>query len=124
MSRLLRMLSKLKELSTRSAFPASAMTFARDLERLTLEGEGILGPSGWALLRRYGRVMSGTYSGRYVSALPPADVRALLKALQRGDRIPVHLMHRHRSGCYESSWLSLAEGRLLMHYPERTEPAE
>lgn len=124
MSPLVRVLSKLKELSTRTAFPGSAMAVVRDLERLTREGEAILGPAGWALLRRYGRVMSGTYSGRYVSALPPAHVRALLEALQRGDRIPVHLMHRHRSGCYESSWLSLAGRRLLMHYPDRTEPAE
>ena len=124
MSPVVRVLSKLKELFARAAFPGSAMAVARDLERLTQEGEALLGPTGWALLRRYGRLMSGTYSGQYVSALPGAEVRALLEALQRGDRIPVHLLHRHRSGCYESSWLSLDEGRLLIHYPNRTEPAE
>lgn len=117
-------LSKLKGLCMRAAFPGSAMAVARDLERLTQEGEALLGLTGWALLRRYGRLMSGTYSGQYVSALPGAEVRTLLQALRRGDRIPVHLMQRHRSGCYESSWLSLARGRLLMHYPDRTEPAE
>jgi hypothetical protein len=124
MSLLERVLSQLKGLCTRAAFPGSAMAVARDWERLTQEGEALLGPIGWTLLRRYGRLMSGTYSGHYVGALPDANVRALLEMLRRGGRIPVHLMHRHRSGCYESSWLSLAEGRLWMHYPDRTEPAE
>lgn len=68
--------------------------------------------------------MAGTNSGQYVSAQSGAEVRLLLQALKPGERIPVHLMHRHRSGCYESSELSLADGRLLMHYPDRTESAE
>jgi hypothetical protein len=117
-------LFKLLELCTRTASSGTLMDAAREWHRLTEEGEALLGPTGWTLLRGYGRLMSGTFSGQYVSALPVAAARALLQALQRGERIPVHLMHRHRSGCYESSWLSLADGRLLMHYADRTEPAE
>lgn len=117
------MLSKLKKLVPHRASPCSLMDFARERQRLTEEGEALLGHSGWSLLRTYGRMMSGSYSGQYVSGLPSAEVRALLHALQRGQRIPVHLMHRHRSGCYEASWLSLCEGRLMMHYTDRTEPA-
>jgi hypothetical protein len=119
-----RVLSELTAWCMRTASPGSLMDFAREQVRLTQEGEALLGSVGWALLRTYGRVMSGTHSGRYVSALPCAEVRVLLQALQHGVGIPVHLMHRHRSGCHESSWLSLVEGRLLMHFPERTEPAE
>jgi hypothetical protein len=118
------MLSHLKKILSRWDSPGSFMDFAREWRRLTHEGEALLGASGWALLRGYGRLMSGPYSGQYVSALPHAEVRALLHELHRGEQIPVHLMHRHRSGLYESSSLSLAEGRLLMHYPDRTEPAE
>lgn len=80
----MRVLSKLKELCTRAAFPGSAMAVARDLERLTQAGEALLGRTGWALLRRYGRLMSGPYSGQYVSALPDAEVRALLQAAAWG----------------------------------------
>lgn len=68
--------------------------------------------------------MSGPYSGHYVSGLPISEARKLLRALQGGERLPVHLMHRHRSGNSESSALSLADGRLVMHYPDRSEPAE
>lgn len=90
---------------------------------LGLEAEELLGARGWSLLRRYGKLMSGPRSGSYVSGLPISEARKLLGALQRGERIPVHLMHRHRSGHYESSELSLTNGRLLMRYPDRSEPA-
>lgn len=100
------------------------MDFARERHRLTHDAEALLGPTGWALLRTYGRLMSGRFCGQYVSGLPDAEVRALLKALQHGEEIPVHLMHRHRSGCYESSRLSLAQGRLMMHYRDRIEGAD
>lgn len=96
---------------------------AREWHRLGEEGEAALGRDGWALFRSFGRLMSGSYSGSYVSALPPSEVRALLRALQLGQRIPVHLMHRHRSGNYEASSLSLSAGRLVMHFPDRREAA-
>ena len=114
----------MKWFKSRAASPATLMEAAHEWDRLTQEGQALLGPTGWNLLRRYGRLMAGTYSGQYVSALPGAEVRALLQALQRGEQIPVHLMHRHRSGDYHSSWLSLADSCLLMHYSDRTEPAE
>jgi hypothetical protein len=124
MTPLMRLIAKLNRLSMRRPSGITLMDMARSNEQLAAEGVSLLGRRGWGLLRSYGRVMSGTYSGLYVSALPAAEVRTLLMALKRGERIPVHLMHRHRSGCYESSRLSLTEGRLLMHYPDRTEPAE
>jgi hypothetical protein len=124
MNLVLRMLSMAKELGTGPASLGSLMDVARKWGSMAQESEALLGPTGWALLRSYGRVMSGTYSGQYVSALPSAEVQNLLHALKRGERIPVHLMHRHRSGCYESSSLSLVEGRLLMHYLEGTQSAE
>lgn len=120
----MRLLSKLRALWNRTESPESLMDVAREWHSLGHEAEALLGPGGWPLFRGYGRLMSGPYSGQYASALPSSNVRALLQQLQAGDRVPVHLMHRHRSGCYESSWLSLAEGRLLMHYPDRTESAE
>jgi hypothetical protein len=114
----------MKWFRTRAARPGTLMDVARQWHRLSQEGEALLGASGWSLLRRYGKLMAGAYSGHYVSALPSAEVRGLLQALQCGERVPVHLMHRHRSGHYESSCLSFVEGRLLMHYCDRTEAAE
>lgn len=120
----MKLVSKLKELCNRATSRSWLIDVALERHRLAQEGEAVLGRAGWGLLRRYGRMMSGTFSGQYVSGLPGAEVRALLRALQRGERIPVHLMHKHRSGCYESSSLSLVDGCLLMHYSDRTEPAE
>jgi hypothetical protein len=116
--------AKLKRLRTRPNSAASLMDAAREWYGVAQEGEALLGKSGWTLMRGYGRMMSGPHSGQYVSALPVADVRVLLQALQRGEKVPVHLMHRHRSGCYEASSLSFASGRLLMHYLDRSEPAD
>lgn len=118
------LVSKLRELRTRASSAEALMDAAREWDGLRQEGEALLGREGWALLRQYGRVMSGANSGQYVSALPAAEVRDLLSALQRGEQVPVHLMHRHRSVLYAPSELSLSGGRLLMHYPDRTEPAE
>lgn len=110
--------------NTDVAAPNPTVEATREWHRLEVEAEELLGPTGWGLLRSYGRLMSGPYSGRYVSALPFSDVRQLLLALRRGERIPVHLMHRHRSGNYESSVLSLSEEGLVMHYADRSELAE
>lgn len=114
----------LRDYGTRSSSPDPAMEAAREWHRFGLEVEELLGTRGWGLLRSYGKLMSGTHNGSYVSGLPLSEARKLLDALQRGERIPVHLMHRHRSGNYESSELSLTDGRLMMHYPDRSEPAE
>lgn len=104
--------------------PNASLKAAREWYCLGVEAEELLGARGWSLLRSYGRVMSGLYCGRYVSGLPVTEARNLLLALQRGERVPVHLMHRHRSGNYESSALSLTNGRLVMHYPDRCELAD
>jgi hypothetical protein len=119
----MRVAARLKELRSRGHSAASLMDAAHEWHGLAQEGEALLGRTGWSLMRGYGRMMSGPHSGQYVSALPVAEVRVLLQALQRGERVPVHLMHRHHSGRYEASWLSLANGRLAMHYPDRTDPA-
>jgi hypothetical protein len=83
----------------------------------------VLGKRQAHLLRRYGRVMSGPCSGSYVSGIAPSAARAYIEAMARGEEIPVHLMHRHRSGTYESSSLQMVDGRLIMKFDDRTELA-
>lgn len=100
------------------------MEAAVEWNRLRHEGEEVLGVAGWRLFRRFGRVMAGPYSGSYVSGLSFDETRRLLWALKEGRRIPVHLMHRHRSTNPAASELSLADGCLVMHYATRSEPAE
>lgn len=68
-------------------------------------GEVALGFRNWFLLANYGRLMSGPNSGQYVSGLPPPATRSVIDALVSGETVDVHLMHRHQSGCYESSRL-------------------
>jgi hypothetical protein len=82
----------------------------------------LLGPETWFLVSAYGRVMTGPYVGKYVNALPPAEGLALVDALGRGERVPVHLMHRHRSGSLESSDLCFRGQRLTMLFADREEP--
>lgn len=83
----------------------------------------MLGDRNWRLLHSYGRVMSGPHSGLYVSGIPMSAVQAFVDALLRGEEIPVHLMHRHVSGNYESSRLRFDGTRLRMHFADRTELA-
>lgn len=120
---LLKAFSSARSLLRRPVVASPELAAAIEWHQLAQEAEALLGERGWVLLRSFGRMMSGPYSGRYVSALAPDEVRALLAALQRGARIPVHLMHRHQSGNYEASTLSLADGCLMMHYPDRSEAA-
>jgi hypothetical protein len=93
------------------------------LARLELHrhGERVLGERSWFLFSTYGRVMSGPHSGQYVSGLPDFDVRALLDALVAGYAVDVHLMHRHKSGNYESSLVHIVAGALVMTFPDREE---
>ena len=100
------------------------MEAALEIDRLRQEGEEVLGVAGWRLFRSYGRVMSGPYSGNYVSGLPFEEARRFIIALKQGQRVPVHLMHRHRSGNFGVSELSVEDGSLVMHYATRSEPAE
>jgi hypothetical protein len=82
-----------------------------------------LSERGWRLLERYGRLMDGPNSGRYVSGLKVSEAVALVEALVRGDELKIHLMHRHQSGNYEHSALRLVNGRLVMRFPDREEQA-
>lgn len=56
--------------TTPAAHPNAVLEAAREWHRLGVEAEELLGANGWSLLRSYGRLMSGPYSGSYVSALP------------------------------------------------------
>lgn len=96
------------------------------LARLELSkyAEARLGARGWFMFSCYGRVMSGQFSGRYVSGLPLSVARELVDALASGETLDIHLMHKHRSGVYESSQLRLRDGRLEMHFADRVEYVE
>lgn len=93
---------------------------------LRAQGERSLGPAAWRLVSRYGRLTSGVFSGRYVSGLPVSAAEALVFALERGETVPVHLMHRHVSGAAARpplSSLRFRDGRLVMVVAEHEEPA-
>lgn len=83
----------------------------------------LLGERNWHLLCSYGKFMEGPYSGLYVSGVPTKVVRRLLRELLHGKTVPVHLMHKHVSGNYESSDLRLVDGRFVMVFPDREELA-
>ena len=85
--------------------------------------EQVLGSRAWHLLRGYGRVMTGPYSGLYVSGLPTEVTRELVEWLVNGEELYVHLMHRHVSGNYESSRTRYDGARLWMLFTDRSELA-
>lgn len=93
-----------------------------DLYWLEQNAQPKLGAQAWALLSQCGRVMSGPHAGRFVSALPPREARALLDALFRGEPVAVHLLPRHRRDD-EHSHLALRAGRLWVLYLDRSELA-
>lgn len=82
-----------------------------------------LGERNWSLLQSFGRLMTGRYSGLYVSGIPPQEALSIVEALTRGETVPVHLMHRHRSGDCESSNLRLVGKRFVMSFADRDELA-
>lgn len=87
------------------------------------EAERIIGERSWLLLTCYGKLMAGPRSGSYVSALAYDDQLEFVRRLQCGETVPVHLMHRHRSGDYRSSSLRWTPSGLVMVYPDREVPA-
>lgn len=97
------------------------------LAGLRARAERALGPAAWLLLRRYGRVTSGEFSGRYVSGLPVNVAEGLVSALVRGETVQVHLMHRKVSGVAPSppklSSLRLRDGRLMIAVAQHEEQA-
>lgn len=91
--------------------------------RVRAHAKAVLGERRAHLLWAYGRIMSGPHHGSYVSGLPAADARALVDALEHGREVDVHLMHRHRSGNYESSTLRWVAGTFVMRFADREELA-
>ena len=92
--------------------------------QLQADGERLLGRCEWALVRSFGKLMSGPYAGQYVSGVATAYASEILGALAKGRLVDVHLMHRHQSGNYETSSLAWRNGTLVMIFADgRTEIA-
>ena len=102
---------------------ATLATFRQRLMVMRL-AERLLGRRSWFLLSCYGRLMTGPYSGSYVSGVPFTVQRELIHQLTRGETVPVHLMHKHVSGSSESSALRWSQdGGFVMAFPDREEKA-
>jgi hypothetical protein len=82
------------------------------------KAENALGERAWRLVRSYGKLMGGPYSGRYVSGVPFDVQREIVQELAAGETMLIHLMHRHRSGNYESFSLRWEGGELVMVYAD------
>ena len=78
-----------------------------------------LGERAWRLVKSYGKLMGGPYSGRYVSGVPFNVQGEIVRELVAGETLLIHLMHTHRSGHYESSSLRWVQGELIMVYADR-----
>jgi hypothetical protein len=87
------------------------------------EAESVIGERAWLLLTCYGKLMAGPRSGSYVGALAGEEQLKLVRRLQSGETVPVHLMHRHRSGDYRASSLRWTPSGLVMVYSDREVPA-
>ena len=90
---------------------------------LRADAELLLGSRAWFLVCSYGKLMDGPDAGLYVSGIVVERARVILSALAAGEQVPVHLMHRHRSGNYESSALRFENGKLVMVFKNRVELA-
>ena len=93
----------------------------RRLLEVRLEAEQILGARAWALLCSYWKLMDGPRSGLYVSGISFDDQLAIVHRLANGETVPVHLMHKHKSGNYEASSLRWTANRFVMVFPDREE---
>lgn len=87
------------------------------------QAESLLGARAWSLLQSYGKLMAGPHSGHYVSALPAQDQLGIAEQLVAGKTLFIHLMHRHRSGNYETSSLGWRDGQLVMVFADREQLA-
>jgi hypothetical protein len=95
------------------------------MDRVHLQAYAVLmlGERAWWLLSNYGRLMAGPNSGLYVSGVATLEAKLIVDALVKGETVSVHLMHRHRSGCYEASELKRVGGELVMLFADREEIA-
>lgn len=96
--------------------PATALLRLAEFRR---EAIRLLGGRTWRLLSRYGKLMEGPHAGSYVSGLPGPEQMALVRRLLSGETVPVHLMHRHHPGSFESSSLRWGSTGLVMVYDDR-----
>lgn len=96
----------------------SALPVRLDLRRYA---DRRLGEHVWFLLCCYSRMTSAPFVGTYVSGLTTEVARGIVDTLARGERVPVHLMHRHVSGNHQSSALQLRHGVLVMIFDDREE---
>lgn len=87
------------------------------------EAERVLGEREWRLLSCYGKLMEGSLAGSYVSSLAGEEQLKLVRRLRSGETVPVHLMHRHRSGCHRASSLRWTPSGLVMVFSDREVPA-
>ena len=87
------------------------------------EAERVLGEREWRLLSCYGKLMDGPLAGTYVSSLAGEEQLKLVRRLQSGETVPVHLMHRHRYGVHRASSLRWAPSGLVMVFSDREVPA-
>lgn len=81
--------------------------------------EALLGERASFLLIRHGKVMAGPNVGKYMSGLSSEELLDLVERVGRGETVPVHLMHRHRKGCYEASSLRMSKEGLVMVFQDR-----
>lgn len=96
----------------------------RALIEVRQHAERLIGTEAWALVSCFGKLMDGPMAGAYVCGMAFNEQLALLQRLADGQTVPVHLMHKHRSGNYEASELRLSNGgELLMVFPDREERA-
>ncbi len=86
--------------------------------KLRAKAQGLLGEWEWSLLESYGKLMAGPYSGLYVSALSGEEQLEIAERLVAGERLHIHLMHRHRSGHHEISSLRWDGARLVMVFED------
>lgn len=90
---------------------------------LRTQAQALLGQRALSLLESYGKFMEGPRSGFYVSAASGEELLAIAKRLHDGQTLPIHLMHRHRSGDYEPSSLRWTDGRFVMVFADREQLA-
>ena len=86
--------------------------------KLRARAQELLGERAWFLLASYGRLMGGPHSGHYVSALSGEEQLDIAERLVAGERLVIHLMHRHRSGHIETSSLRWDGSGLVMVFQD------
>lgn len=87
------------------------------------QAEQLIGARAWALVSSFGKLMDGPQAGLYVSGIAFDEQLAVVRRLACGETVPVHLMHKHKSGNYQASALRLSSSGLVMVFADREELA-